>query len=69
VLEIEFDLARARRTLTARTLRSRPRNAWRYAELLPVPSGARRPPLEPGWTPILETPRLARWTGVRKLLV
>ena len=29
VLEIEFDLGRARRTLTPRGLRSRPRNAWR----------------------------------------
>ncbi len=31
--------------------------------------GARRPPLAPGWTPILDTPRLAEWTGVRQLLV
>ena len=69
VLEIEFDLARARRTLTPRALRSRPLNVWRYAELLPVPAGARRPALEPGWTPILDTPRLAEWAGVRKLLV
>ena len=38
VLEVEYDLARARRTLTPRALRSRPLNAWRYAELLPVPS-------------------------------
>ena len=63
VLEIEFDLARARRTLTPRALRSRPRNAWRYEELLPVTPGARRPALEPGWTPILDTPRLARVGG------
>jgi threonine synthase len=69
VLEIEFDLARARRTLTARTLRSRPHSAWRYEELLPVAPGTRRPPLEPGWTPILDTPRLARWAGVTRLLV
>jgi threonine synthase len=69
VLEIEFDLARARRTLTPRGLRSRPRNAWRYEELLPLSPGARRPALEPGWTPIVETPRLARWVGVRRLLV
>ena len=35
VLEIEFDLARARRTLTPRALRARARNVWRYEELLP----------------------------------
>ncbi len=69
VLEIEFDLARARRTLTPRALGSRPRDAWRYAELLPLPPGARRPPLAPGWTPVHDTPRLAAWVGVRRLLV
>jgi threonine synthase len=69
VLEIEFDLARARRTLTPRALRARPRTAWRYEELLPLPPSARRPPLEPGWTPIADTPALARWVGVRRLLV
>ena len=69
VLEIEFDLDRAGRTLTPRALRSRPRNAWRYEELLPVPPGSRRPALEPGWTPVVATPRLAEWAGVRQLLV
>ena len=69
VLEIEIDLRRARRTLTPRALRSRPLTAWRYEELLPLPPGARRPPIEPGWTPILDTPRLAEWAGLRRLLV
>lgn len=69
VLEIEFDLVRARRTLTPRALRARPRDAWRYEELLPVSAGARRPPQAPGWTPILAAPRLAEWVGVRQLRV
>jgi threonine synthase len=69
VLDIEFDLKRAHRTLTPRSLRARPLNAWRYEELLPVPRSARRPPLEPGWTPVVEAPRLAEWTGVRRLVV
>jgi threonine synthase len=69
VLEIGFDLGRARRTLTPRALRSRPRDAWRYEELLPLPPGTRRPPIAPGWTPIVDTPRLAAWAGVRRLLV
>ena len=34
VLDIEFDLGRARRTLTRRALASRPRDLWRYHELL-----------------------------------
>jgi threonine synthase len=68
VLEIELDLARARRTLTPRALRSRPRSAWRYEELLPLAPG-RRPTPDPGWTPIVDAPRLAQWAGVRRLLV
>jgi threonine synthase len=69
VLEVEIDLARAGRTLTPRALRSRPRNLWRYEELLPVPPGARRAPGDPGWTPLVTAPRLAEWAGVRTLLV
>ncbi len=68
VLEIEFDLRRAGRTLTPRALLARPRSAWRYAELLPLGPG-RRPTPDPGWTPIVDAPRLARWAGVRRLLV
>lgn len=69
VLEIEFDLKHAARTLRPSALRSRPRDAWRYAELLPVPTGARRPPHAPGWTPISHEPRLAEFARVRTLLV
>jgi threonine synthase len=69
VLDIEYDLARVRRSLTRRTLTRRPRTLWRYAELLPVPEGARRPPREPGGTPLIPSPPLAGWAGVRRLLV
>ncbi len=67
VLDIEFDLAAARRTLTPKALASRPRDLWRYRELLPVPARAKVPPLSAGWTPIVEAPRLADWAGVRRL--
>jgi threonine synthase len=69
VLDIEFDLSRARRTLHARSLAARPRDVWRYRELLPVPAGARLPPVPVGWTPIVEAPRLAGWAGVRSLRI
>jgi threonine synthase len=69
ILDVEFDLARARRTLTPRALASRPASMWRYRELLPVPAAARLPPQEPGWTPITDAPRLAEWAGVRRLRV
>jgi threonine synthase len=67
VLDIHFDLRAARRTFHRRALAARPRDHWRYRELLPVPSGARLPPWPVGWTPIAEAPRLAAWAGVRSL--
>ena len=69
VLDVEYDLKRAGRTLTRAALRRRTPDAWRYEELLPLPPGARRPPLAPGGTPIYDTPRLARWVGLARLLV
>jgi len=45
---------------------SRPRGVWRYRELLPAdPSLAVS--LGEGGTPLLESPRLARWVGVSRL--
>lgn len=67
VLDVEFDLRVVRRTLTGRALQSRPRDIWRYRELLPVPEGAPRPPAQVGWTPIAPAPRLADWAGVSTL--
>jgi len=69
VLDVEFDLRQARRTMTRRALESRPRDLWRYRELLPVPAGAPRPAAQVGWTPILSAPRLAAWAGVREVLL
>lgn len=69
VLDIEFDLAAVKRSLSRRALAGRPYDLWRYAELLPVPAAARRPPLSAGWTPLLSAPRLAAWAGVRRLVL
>lgn len=69
VLDVQYDLGRVRKVLTPRRLALRPHSIWRYRELLPVPGNARVPPLHPGFTPITEASRLARWTGVRRLLV
>ena len=67
VLDIEFDLRAARRAINPRTLVRRPRDQWRYRELLPLPSRARVAPLHVGWTPIEDAPRLADWAGLRAL--
>ncbi len=69
VLDIGFDVRAARARLSRRTLKARPLDMWRYRELLPVPAGARVPPLRVGWTPILDAPRLASWAGLHGLLL
>jgi threonine synthase len=69
VLDVRFDLSRVARRLTPKALGARAFDVWRYAELLPVPDRARLPPLRPGGTGVLDAPRLARWAGVRTLLL
>jgi threonine synthase len=69
ILDVVFDLRAARRTLNRRSLARRPRDMWRYRELLPVPARAATPPLPVGWTPVTAAPRLASWAGVGTLLL
>ena len=69
VLEIVFDVRAARRSLNRRTLRTRPKDMWRYRELLPVSPRGATPPQPVGWTPIISAPRLAAWAGVGSLMV
>jgi threonine synthase len=69
VLDVEFDTRAVRTRLNRRALKARPLDMWRYRELLPVPAAARVPSLQVGWTPILDTPRLAQWAGLRGLLL
>ena len=64
-----YDLSAVSRALRRRPFAARSPSLWRYAELLPVPSGARVPPLHVGWTPCLEATRLASWAGVRRLVL
>jgi threonine synthase len=53
----------------AAQLRRRPLDQWRYRELLPIPAGARLPPIPVGWSPISRSERLAAWLGVRAVVV
>ncbi len=67
ILEIRFDLNRARSTLTLDTLRSRTLSHWRYRELLPLDASHCPQDGHIGWTPLIESPRLAQALGVRRL--
>ena len=65
-LEAVYDLDVVRRTLTRETLAGRPRNLWRYRELLPV-VGEPLTGLDSGCTPLVRAGRLAEQLGVREL--
>src|SRR5262249_54392118 len=62
----QYDLAAAAKTLTLESLKSRPQNLWRYAEVLPSD-----PPvtLGEGMTALIHTTRLGAAMGLHHLYV
>ena len=69
ILDARYDYDAAKPILTLDTLADRGADIWRYAELLPMPAGIRRPDVQVGWTPVHEVPRLAEAVGVRRLFL
>ncbi|MBI2899647.1 MAG: threonine synthase [Planctomycetes bacterium] len=67
ILDVQYDYERIARALTRDALARRPRDHWRYRELIPIAPDASLPPLQVGWTPVYEAPRLAQKAGVRRL--
>jgi threonine synthase len=67
-LEVAWDYAAVARTMSRSTIESRPRNLWRYRELLPI-EGEPRTGLHSGFTPLVRADRLAARLGVRELYV
>jgi threonine synthase len=67
-LEPVYDYAIARRTLTREQVAARPRNLWRYRELLPI-AGEPRTGFTSGFTPLLKADRLAARLGVAEIYV
>jgi threonine synthase len=65
-LEVRYDLPR----LTRSDIEAGPPNIWRYAPLLPVPSGiAAQMTTEPGYTRLIRADNLARALGMRTLWI
>jgi threonine synthase len=65
-LEVAYDFPK----LTRADIEAGPRNMWRYATLLPVPSDiAQRPTTEPGYTRLIRADNLAHALGMRRLWV
>src|SRR3954470_14044610 len=67
-LEVVYDYAAIAPLLSRELIASRPRNLWRYRELLPI-TGEPRTGLHSGCTPLVKADRLAAKLGVRELYV
>lgn len=69
ILDVRFDLKRARQTLTRQTLAERSRSHWRYRELLPLDEAHIPQEGLVGWTPVIEAPRLAEALAVGRIRI
>src|SRR3989454_6644005 len=67
-LEVVYDYAQIKQSMTRAAVESRPQTMWRYSELLPV---ATEPTVgfEVGFTPLIRANRLAKVLGVREVWV
>src|SRR5579871_827362 len=70
-LRVDYDLAAVGRVVSRADLAARPRNLWRYREVLPLPAGVEPPTLGEGGTPLVPADALAAALGMTagKLLV
>jgi threonine synthase len=67
-LEVVYDYDAIAGLMSRAAIESRPRNLWRYRELLPI-KGEPRTGLHSGFTPLVKADRLAARLGVRELYV
>ena len=67
-LEVAYDYEKIKKHLTREAIESRPKNLWRYRELLPI-EGNPTDGLNSGFTPLVKADNLARALGVKELYV
>ena len=67
-LEVVYDYDAIGRVLNRRSIEERPKNLWRYRELLPI-DGEPRVGLSSGFSPLLKADNLAKALGVRELYI
>lgn len=65
-LEVAYDYSAIQRRVNRDTLTQRPRNLWRYKELLPL-EGEAATGFQSGWTPLIRAHRLGEVLGLREL--
>ena len=68
ILSVRYDLDRMKREVSRDDIMRGPANLWRYAPLLPA-NPLTAVSLNEGYTPLLDTPRLARALGLTRLRV
>jgi threonine synthase len=69
MLAVRYDLARIKREVSPHDIAAGPASLWRYAPLLPLAAPQAAVSLNEGYTPLLDTPRLARALGLQNLAV
>ncbi len=67
-LEVAYDYARIKKSLTREAIASRPHTMWRYRELLPI-AGEPTVGCQVGYTPLVKADRLAKHLGIRELWI
>jgi len=67
-LEVTYDYDRIKEKLTREEIALRPKNMWRYRELLPI-DGKPTDGLNSGFTPLVKADNLAKALGVKELYV
>jgi threonine synthase len=67
-LEVMYDYPAIMDMMTRAAIEGRPRNLWRYRELLPI-DGEPRVGLHSGFTPLIRADNLARELGLRELWI
>ncbi len=67
-LEVDYDYDRIKQVLTREAISARPKNLWRYRELLPI-DGDPTDGLNSGFTPLIRARNLEKALGVRELYI
>jgi threonine synthase len=67
-LEVVYDYAHIKKSMTRAAIEARPQTMWRYRELLPVADGP-TVGTQVGFTPMIKADRLARALGIRELWI
>ena len=67
-LEVDYDYEKIRERLTREVIESRPKNLWRYRELLPLDNEP-TDGLNSGFTPLIRARNLEKAFGVKELYI